>query len=150
MNVNGEERNEIGLVRIHYAEGFTTVLPNHPHLACRVALLGSPTRVRLLGSARYCAEWDLPGRVESHTFGNPWPLDRRAVVHLEVCPAAFDAVMLWLMGLRFEALRKVGEAELALKALRHASTDVERRSGVLPRVASCGEVGCSFCDSDNA
>lgn len=137
-------------VTIRFDSGPPTRLENHPHTACAVALLGQPTRVVRLGSARFRAEWELPGRLHAHHFSNPWPLDRREVVALEVEPDAYTAVLGWLMGLRFEALRKVGEAELALKALRHASTDVERRSGVLPRVASCGEVGCSFCDSDNA
>jgi len=135
-------------VTIRFDSGPPTRLENHPHLAARVALLGAPTRVRRLGSARLVAEWDLPGRVESHVFGNPWPMDRRAVVALEVERDAFDAVRNWLIGLRCEAVRRVFEAERELKALREAFRAVETRAGVPDK--RCGEVGCSYCDSDNA
>jgi hypothetical protein len=127
MNVNGEERDEVGLVCIRFDSGPPTILENTPHLACRVALLGRPTRVRRLGSARFCAEWDIPGRVESLTFGNPWPMDRRNVVALEVTGAARAAVHSWIVALADAVGIEVNAAHARLAALRSALLVVATR-----------------------
>ena len=105
MKANGQDFDDVGDVLVRYDSGFPTLLQNHAHLACRVALLGQPTRVSLLGTARYRAEWDLPGRVESHTFGNPRPLDRRRVLGFMVNQSAYETVYEWIGALRLEAER---------------------------------------------
>jgi len=130
MRINGQDRTGVGLVLIRFESGAPMLLENNPHLACRVALLGQPTRVRHLGSARYCAEWDVPGRVESITFGNPWPLDRRAVTALEVDGEAFDAVFNWIGDMRATAAVEVEAAAFKLAALREAALDVARRGEI--------------------
>jgi hypothetical protein len=127
MKANGQDFDALGDVCVRFDSGPPTMLQNHPHLACRVALLGPPTRVRRLGSARFCAEWDLPGRVESLTFGNPWPMDRRNVVGLEVTGAARAAVHSWIVALADAVGIEVNAAHARLAALRSALLVVATR-----------------------
>lgn len=140
-------------VTIRFDSGPPTRLENHPSLACKVALLGTPTRVWRLGSARFRAEWDLPGRLESATFGNPWPLDRRDVTGLEVEPEAFEAVRGWIADLHEDARRDYFEAGKRMGALLGALVTATRkaRPEMMARpVEKCGVFGCSFCDSENS
>ena len=120
MRINGQDFNGIGDVFIIYDSGPATLLQNHPHLAYRVALLGTPTRIQCVSNTRFSAEWDLPTGSEFQTFGNPWPLDRRAAIRLRVTRAATNAVLHWLGRLHREADQRRIAAVLEIESVQGA------------------------------
>ena len=120
MRINGQDFNGVGDVSIIYDSGPATLLQNHPHLACRVALLGTPTRIQRVSATRFCAVWDLPTCPKFLPFINLWPLDRRAAIRLRVTRAAVDAVLHWLGRLCREADQRRIAAVLEIESVQNA------------------------------
>lgn len=143
MKANGQDFDALGDVLVRYDSGFGTMLQNQPHLACRVALLGKPTRVTRLGSARFSVEWDLPGRVERFLMGNPYPMDKRQVLSLEVTDCAHKTTAAWLRDLLREAQLVESRARGVVWDLRAAAQAVEARLYECRPERECGD--CAEC-----